>query len=284
MSTSGPFTTLGAAVEAASAGDEIEIAGTIEASDSVFVRVPLTFIGVGPAPAVVARGLLRSGRGILVTESDVTIRNVEFRGARAVTWNGSGIWHDKGNLVLEDCLFIDNQNGVMVVGHESDALHVKGSRFVGNGGGCGHTHGLYITGNIRLAEFELCEFDATRAGHHLKSKARETLVEKCYFCGLPGSTTSCAIDLPAGGNAVISGSLFVKSRESMSARFISYCSESGRLAKSDLTVRNNIFISHRRLPSVAVRNYSRAVRAFLEGNAYEKKTIFASRGRGKDVA
>ncbi len=91
--------------------------------------------------------------------------------------------------------------------------------------------------------------------------------------------SSYAVDIPNGGIAIINRNMMVKSRDSMSRKFVCYCSEGNAHSMNKLEVNSNIFINHRRGPSVAVANYSWHTRASLRGNAREG-VIFTLAGRG----
>ncbi|MBV1798701.1 hypothetical protein [Siccirubricoccus sp. G192] len=43
-----------------------------------------------------------NGKGILVTNTDVTLDNLEFSGARVADMNGAGVRYQGGNLTITD--------------------------------------------------------------------------------------------------------------------------------------------------------------------------------------
>ena len=276
------FQSLGDAVAAASPHDEIVVSGAVEAAACTQVRVPLTFTGAGPGAVILARGLLQGGKGLLCTHADTVIRNIEFRRARALTGNAAGIWHEGGNLSLDNCQFIENQNGLMAAGTLSDAIRVRRCSFVRNGAGCGHTHGIYAS-RLGSLDVEECSFEDTAVGHHVKSRAGVLRVERSHFAGGAGCTASYAIDVANGGVAFIGRNQFIKGRKAMSRAFISYCPE-GRLHRDNsIEVSSNIFINHRRGPVAALVNRASSVAAILHGNAYER-VAFGLLGRGRQQA
>jgi hypothetical protein len=266
------------AVSRANPHDEIQIEGLIDLTDSLHIDIPLTFTGLGPNAVITVHRLMRSGKGCFCTNEDTVIKYLTFQGATALTGNGAGVWHERGSLMLENCRFIGNQNGVMV-GGSADAIGIAGCEFISNGSGCGHTHGVYISA-AKTVQVEQCRFHDTNVGHHLKSRAAATTVLRCYFGGSPQGTTSCAIDMANGGFALIAQNQFVKGGQSLSSKFISYCAEGNRLAHAKMSVISNIFISHRGILSVAVANYSYATSVNMVGNAYER-VRFGLVGRGK---
>ena len=251
-------------------------------NNGVLVDKPLSFVGLGRRPILTLLGHLQAGGGVLTTRSDVSIRNMEFRCARALTGNGAGLWHERGNLDVADCVFSKNQNGLFIAGDENSRARVTNCRFSGNGAGCGHTHGLYFSSGAQL-EIDRCIFENTAVGHHVKSRAVRTRVEHSYFSGSPAETTSYAIDVANGGIAWLGHNLFVKGRAAMSRKFIGFATEAPLHRESQLRVVSNIFISHRRTPTVGVVNFAHAVPASLHGNAFEGVT-FPLLGRGRSTA
>ena len=277
-----PYTDLQHAVATAQPHDEIRITGPLDLEQGVVIDRPLSFVGYGRRPVIALIGLLPAGGGVLTTRCDTKIRNLEFRGGRALTGNGAGLWHESGQLDLADCIFSTNQNGLFVAGDARSMARVTHCRFTGNGAGCGHTHGLYFASGARL-EVDRCAFENTVMGHHVKSRAARTRVQHSYFSGSPAETTSYAIDIANGGIAWLGHNLLVKGRAAMSRKFIAYGAEKPLYSESRLQIVSNIFISHRRTPSVGVVNFAHGVPASLHGNAFEGVT-FPLLGRGRSTA
>ena len=274
-----PFKAVRDAVAAARPYDEIVIDGIVEEADCIQIRIPLTLTGASPDAAILVRGLLHGGKGVLCTHADAMVRKLEFRNARALTGNAAGIWHENGNLTLEKCRFVENQNGVMAACAPHDNVSVSRCSFVRNGAGCGHTHGIYGSrlGTLRIEE---CHFEDTAVGHHVKSRARVLRVARRHFAGRTGCTASYAIDVANGGLVSIQRNQFIKGRNAMSRAFISYSSEGLTHADNGIEVESNIFINHRRGPVAAVVNRAASVAAVLHGNAYER-VAFGLLGRGR---
>jgi hypothetical protein len=244
------------------------IRGFFEVRDAIRVDVPITIIGGSPRPVIAARNMLVTERGILTTGSDVQIKNLEFRFARAVTGNAAGVWHNSGHLVLESCSFIRNQNGVMAAECEDATLTVSKCEFIRNGGGCGHTHALDVN-RIACLHVAASSFTGTVVGHHLKTRCGKSLIEQSLFHGEPTDTTSYAIDLPNGGDAAVRSSYFVKPRDSLNPIFISFGSEGLTFGSNQLVVDSNMFTNMRPGWAVGVRNARLRGRVTGANNAFE---------------
>lgn len=275
------FETLAEAVAAAVPHDEIQLTRTIETTVPIIIDRPLSLVGMGNMPAIVLRGLLPARTGIVTTRADTTIRNIEVRGARSISGNGAGVWQDGAALRLDSCTFMENQNGVMGAGGADDAVAISRCSFILNGGGCGHTHGIYA-GRIGSLVVSRSLFEDTLIGHHVKSRARETRVEYCHFTCTRHGSTSCEVDIPDRGIGVITRNLMIKGTSSKSAKFISYGAERQTHIENRLSVNSNIFINHRGGASVAVANYALSVPAELLENAFERVTLpLLGRGRAR---
>ena len=87
-----------------------------------------------------------NGKGILVTQSDVTIQNLSFSGAAVADQNGAGIRYEAGNLVVIDSYFNNNQMGILANDNPSGTIRIIGSEFANTqgGGGTALRHNLYV--------------------------------------------------------------------------------------------------------------------------------------------
>jgi hypothetical protein len=188
----GNYHTISAAVAAAQPNDVIEVADGTYHDDTCIIKHPLTIIGPGHMPLLLSSDLLSNGKAILVTQNDVTIRNLAFRGATALRGNGAGIRHEAGALVLKDCVFRDNQNGILAALNPTASVHIDNCRFIGNGAGDGHTHGVYAADEIAALIISNSIFVGTVVGHHIKSRARYTAVTgNVIGDGITGSKRRC---------------------------------------------------------------------------------------------
>jgi len=97
-----PYSTIAAAVAAAQNGDTIEVQAGTYVNDYVSISKNITLQGVGGMVSMVSTGLIPNGKGILITDGNVTINNFEFSGAKVADGNGAGIRHETGNLTLNN--------------------------------------------------------------------------------------------------------------------------------------------------------------------------------------
>jgi hypothetical protein len=144
------YATLSAAVAASGNGDVINVQAGTYVNDFATISKDITIVGVGGMANFVATVAPPNGKGILVTQSDVTIQNLSFSGAAVADGNGAGIRYEGGNLVIINSYFHDNQDGLLSNADPNGTIRIVGSEFANNGSGDGFTHNLYV-GQHRLA-------------------------------------------------------------------------------------------------------------------------------------
>ncbi|MBY0423417.1 MAG: right-handed parallel beta-helix repeat-containing protein, partial [Parvularculaceae bacterium] len=204
-------------------------------------------------------------KGILVPTPDVSLRveNITFRGARSPDLNGAGIRHDGLDLEIVDCVFDDNENGVLATGSDFGRIRVTGSTFRNNGHGDGYSHGIYVSSAESLV-VENSTFVGTRIGHHVKSLAASTRVAGSNFDDVDGRT-SYALDVSAGGAVTFENNTVVKSAEADNETYINYDLTRGGKAKS-LRIVGNRFVS--RNPRARLLRNETKLKPVVEGNSF----------------
>ena len=139
--------TLAAGVAAARAGDRVLLDAGIYADNIATVSLPITIEGQGSGAILQITQPIANRKGILVIDATTTLRNITFQGAYVTDsdgGNGAGIRMQRGDLLVDDCTFIGNQNGMLVNPNSTGTITVQNSHFVGNGAGDGYTHAIYV--------------------------------------------------------------------------------------------------------------------------------------------
>src|SRR5579883_761567 len=107
------FSTLSAAISASHNGDTILVQAGTYTNDFATITTDVTIEGVGGMVDLVATQSPPNGKAILTTDANVTIENVTFSGASVPDGNGAGIRYETGNLVLDNDVFKNNQEGLL---------------------------------------------------------------------------------------------------------------------------------------------------------------------------
>ena len=161
-----PVNTIAAAARLARDGDTIEIAaGDYVGDTAVWTQTDLKIRGINGRPRLIARGKVAEKKAIWVIRGgDIIVENIEFTGARGPNRNGAGIRFERGKLKVRKCVFMDNENGMLVGNDPSTVLEIEDSEFGNNGAGNGQSHNLYV-GTIARFVVQGSYFHHARVGH-----------------------------------------------------------------------------------------------------------------------
>lgn len=219
-----PYPTPSAAAAVAASGDVVLIqAGDYVGDVAVWPQSNLTICGVNGRPRLLANGRSAVGKGIWVVQgSNVVIENIAFHDAKVPDRNGAGIRAEGNGLTVRHSGFYDNENGIL--GPNAGALVIERSEFARNGGGDGFTHNLYVGRADRLLVTDSF-FHEARIGHQLKSRARQTTIERSHFMDGPPGTSSYLVNVPDGGTVVLRGNLLHKGPRADNAILVAYGEE-----------------------------------------------------------
>jgi hypothetical protein len=219
-------------------------------------------------PGVRIAGKVCGEKAIFVTQGDdITIRGITFADATVVWHNAAGIRVEGQNLTVEGSRFLNNENGILAGGGSDSVLRISHSEFVGNGSciaAC--AHGVYAGAPIYLLDIEHCIFADTKTAHHIKSRARNTVVRDSRIEDGPTGTSSYLIDIPNGGNVLIQSNTMEKgARTGNPGAAISIGIEGVKNPTDTLIVRDNTFHSDVDGRTTFVRNSSET-RVDMSGN------------------
>jgi nitrous oxidase accessory protein NosD len=253
------------AAAAARPGDTVRIAPG-NYTDCAVWRTSRLIVEATGAGAVLADKTC-AGKGIFVIDAtDITVRNITFERAAASDKNGAGIRAEGGNLTVEHCRFIDNENGILANTVPGSTIHIVDSEFRGNGkcdGQC--AHGIYING-VQQLEVEHSRFISQHIGHHIKSRAHNTVLIDNDIADGPDGNSSYLIDIPNGGNVLIQGNRLQKGKMAENTGTAVPIGEEGVTNPTrQLIIRDNTFVSDLPEPTVFVRNAT-TTPATLSGN------------------
>lgn len=259
------------AINASQDGDVIQVQAGTYANDFASVNHKITIVGVGGMAKLTATQQIGNGKGILITNTDVTLENIEFSGAKVADHNGAGVRYQGGTLTIKNCYFHDNENGILANAAPTGKISIDHSEFAHNGYGDGYTHGAYI-GEIQTLTVTNSYFHDTLVGHHLKSRAHQSIIENNRLVDGSGGTSSYSIDLPNGGAATIRGNEMIQADTGQNPVMVFYAGESAPYAGSSLTIDGNIF-SNYKTSGTGLYNNSSVVAEFTNNQVYHLPTL-----------
>jgi hypothetical protein len=237
------YTTPSAAAAAAQSGDVIKIsAGDYRGDVATWSANNLTICGIGGRARLYADGRDEGGKGIwVISGRDITIDSVEFHDAKVPDENGAGIRAEHaGQLLIRNSGFFDNENGILS-DSGSATVKIEGSEFARNGFGDGYTHNIYI-GQLARLTVTGSFFHEAKAGHNLKSRASENIIENSYFMDGPTGTSSYLVDFPNGGKVFLRGNLFHKGPNAENSTAIAYGAEGLKWTTNTLDMVHNTVV------------------------------------------
>lgn len=235
----------GQALAQARDGDVIDVLpGVYKGEVGVIGQRRLTIRGVGQRPVFDADGKHAQGKAIwVVRDGDITIENIEFRGARVPDGNGAGIRFEKGRLAVQRCRFVDNQNGLLTANFEDAELRVADSEFVQAPRSVGSLPHLLYVGRIGRLEVSGSRFHQGFEGHLIKSRARHSRIAYNLLVDGPEGGASYEIDLPNGGDALLLGNIIVQGRQTQNPVLVAFGAEGKAWDRSRLLMSHNTLVS-----------------------------------------
>lgn len=245
------------AAEKAADGDVIEVLpGTYVVEPVVLAGKRITLQGAEPRPVIKGRELApgHDDRAlVLVRSGDVTLRNFEFRGARASDADGAGVRQEGGRLRVAGCAFFDNEHGVLTTNVADAELTIEDSVFAQAPrvpGGLAH---LLQVGRIARLVVSGSRFHGGFEGHLIKSGARETRIAYNLVDDGERGEASYEIDLPNGGLAWIIGNVIGQSRLAQNRVLVAYGAQGPAWDRNALYLSHNTLINPGWLPAWFLR-------------------------------
>lgn len=235
------YTTISAAVAASRDGDTVQVQAGTYTNDFATINTKITLQGVGGMVHMVASGPIPNDKGLLITNTDVTIDHFEFSGASGPSGNNAGIRYQGGDLIVTNSYFHDNQNGLLANPVADGTITIRNSEFDHNGSGDGYTHNLYVG---RIAKLTIADsyFHDAVIGHQIKSRAEVTEITNTRIYDDEG-TGSYSIDLPNGGRATLVGNTLHQGVNGDNPDLVSFGVEGGVYAGSSLTMSGNTVVN-----------------------------------------
>jgi hypothetical protein len=271
VGTGKQFPVPSAAAAAARDGDRIAIGAGTYTDCAVWKANDLTIEGAG-ADTTVITGTPCDGKALFIARGDRTvIRGLALTNAHVGEFNGAGIRAEGGDVTVEHVRFLNDEDGILAGSLPNRTITVSDSEFIGNGscaGGGGCAHGIYV-GSIGLLRVERTRFFETKAGHHIKSRAKRTEVIGCDIADGAFGTASYALDIPHGGAVLVRDTHIQKGPRSQNhSAAIAIGAEGASQPTPDIVVEGNVFLVEGNYHSFLVNNLT-ATQASLSGNTLQ---------------
>lgn len=225
--------------------DTVNIDAAVYAQDVCFWRAHhLLLRGMNGRAHLKAEGRSAGQKAIWVIQGDSTIvENIEFSECTVPDKNGAGIRLEATHLVVRNCYFHNNEDGILGGDNINSNVLIEFSEFSNNGYGDGLSHNLYLN-HIKTFTFRYnYSHDATR-GHLVKSRAHNNYILYNRLSQENGNG-SYEIDLPNGGYSVIMGNIIQQGPRSENGGMIAYGQEGLNNPIHHLYLSHNTIINER---------------------------------------
>ena len=227
-------------------GDTIEVdAGDYVEDVAVWQQARLTIRAVGGRARLLAMGAAAESKAIWVVRGgNITVEGFDFVGAKVGDKNGAGIRFEKGQLLVKNCVFVDNENGILTGGDKTAELTIENSEFGNNGYGDGLSHNLYV-GSIAKLTVTGSYFHHAKVGHLLKSRAMENHIFYNRLTDETGGRASYELEFPNGGLAYVVGNIIQQGSQTENSTIISYGAEGYTGPRNELYLVSNVIADDR---------------------------------------
>lgn len=192
-----------AAAAAARDGDSVAIAPGVYFDCAEWHASDLTIAATGPGVTVTDKAC--AGKAAFVISGDrVTVRGIGFARIRVPDGNGAGIRAEGSDLTVQDCGFVNNQDGILS-GRQGGFLRISDSRFIANGASFDDrpTHAVLV-GALDLLRIDHTSFREARGGDDVLSSARRTELVADRFAD-EGGHMAGALVMVHGGALTLDG-------------------------------------------------------------------------------
>jgi hypothetical protein len=249
-----PYSLRGA-LQLAADGDEIQVlAGDYYGDVGLVTQKKLTIKGIGKRPVFRANGRSVENKGILVVRAgEVTVENIEFRGARVPDGNGAGIRLDSGKLTVNRCAFFDNEIGLLTGNAADTELTIFDSEFGDAPNAIGSLPHLLYAGRIAKLSVTGSRFHEGFEGHLIKSRSRESTITYNFIHDGWAGSASYEIDLPNGGIATIIGNVIGQGPDAQNRTLVAFGSEGRPWPSSALYMSHNTLLTPGMFPARVLR-------------------------------
>ena len=236
------FRTITAAIQAARAGDTVEIgAGRYkEAPPAWTVPLKIVFDNGASMDLTGLTGSLARGKGALVPAADSIIVNPVITGTAMDQGSAQGtaaIRPDMGAGYVDIVggTLSANQNGISG-GDVPVVLTVTDTKLIHNGLGDGYTHNIYMSHGTLSVTLTNVQSTDPNNGHAAKIRAFEVSIKGGSF----DAFSAAAIDIPDGsvGLAVIDGATITKKAGAYNHTVLDYATEDTASGNGGMVLRN----------------------------------------------
>jgi hypothetical protein len=158
-----------------------------------------------------------------------------------------------GDLVIERCIFFDNEHGLLAINNDKATVRIESSVFGLAPKVVGGLHHLLNVGRIAKLSVAGSRFQQGFEGHLIKTRARENLIVYNFIHDGQRGGASYEIDIANGGLATLLGNVVGQGADGQNPVMVAYGSEEGSWDRNKLVVAHNTFVNYGWKPAWVLR-------------------------------
>jgi hypothetical protein len=209
------YHTLSAALSQAHDGDVIAVQAGTYVMDRVTVTHAVTIEGVGGMAHFLPSTALANGVGLITTDANVTLQNVEISGVTSKQHNAFAVISAAGNLNLSNVSLHDNTSALWAHGAGS-TVQVLNSDIGHNGGG---PNAALNIGAISVFNLDSSKVHDSVGVTQVSSTAQTTYIGNDQILDGTGSPIY-ALDLPTAGTVIVANTSFARGAGAVNSSLI----------------------------------------------------------------
>lgn len=253
------YPTLAAALAASRDGDTIELLAGTYRETAAIERNRIVLRGIGGRVHFDCVGLapVQDKGCLLLAGWDATVEGIEISGGSAACLANA----PNRSFTLRRVFCHDSRDGIVADG---GVIAIEGSEFAENGRAL-TAHNADLGGNCPSATVRNTIFREAKLGDELRSRCRRTVIADSIFRLTTGGR---AIDLPAGGDAIVSDVVITQLRGVRNPDLIAFAEQGCGEAAPLRVLRARIAADH---PEVSITNHDLCPGQpiVLEGTVFE---------------
>jgi hypothetical protein len=202
----------------------------------------IRYAAATPGTVIFDGGVCEGKAALVLRGRSARIEGLIFEHMAVSDGNGSGIRLEQGDLVVDNSVFRDSQQGLLTATFPAGRVTISRSTFSGLGGcddGRDCSHSVYI-GAYGSLTITRSRFEAGTGGHYVKSRARTVHIVDNSFDDSRGHLTNYMIDLPNGATGEISSNEMVQGKDKDNySTFIALAAEGAEHPSTGLAISGN---------------------------------------------
>lgn len=255
----GSYGSLQSALAGSQDGDTIEVAAGTYVNDFGVVNHKVIIEGVGGLAHFIQQNDPFQTAGILVVNTDVTLKNMEFSGTADYNGFSAGVDVNAGNVTIDNSFIHDNEIGIKTADNPNTTLSIYNTEIGPNGNNARDTSNVLV-GSIESLTMQDDYIHGSFSGHEITDHAFNTDIENSRIIDGAGVAASFLLDLGAGGNATIENNLLVKGPSAVNGILVHVGGEGTPYSNSNVQLSGNTMVSQ-------VANYWHPYTDFIVGDS-----------------